>query len=286
MTIGEWRRELRERFRLVSGEPAAYEADRLIGEVVGAGPTELTLRHREPVSDGAARRLENLVADRLRGRPLAYVVGHVEFCGLDLLCDERALIPRPETEELVDIALQCLPPPRTNAHPLAIDVGTGSGNIALALAHRRPDLRVIATDISAEALALAPANRVRTGLSERVHFVLGYSLAGFRGAGTADLVVSNPPYIVPGDPYLDRSVADHEPATALFAGPTGIEIVAELVGQSPPILRPGGALVCEIGYDQGAAVRLLVGRDPLWGPPVLHRDLAGIERVVAVRRLT
>jgi len=283
MTIGEWRNKLRERLRPVSGELSAYEADRLLGEVVGADPTELTLRYRDLVPADAAQRLENLVADRLRGRPLAYVIGHLEFCGLDLLCDERALIPRPETEELVSIALQCLPPPEVSAHPLAIDVGTGSGNIALALAHRRPDLHLIAADISAEALTLAGENRARLGLVGSVSLVRGDSLT-MLASGCADVVVSNPPYVIPGDPKLDQSVSAYEPAAALYGGSTGVEVIRDLLDQGPSVLHSGGVLVCEIGYDQGPTVRALVGRDPRWGPPVLHRDLAGIERVLVAQR--
>ncbi|MEW5701496.1 MAG: peptide chain release factor N(5)-glutamine methyltransferase [Candidatus Zixiibacteriota bacterium] len=284
MTVAQWRQRLRECLAPVAGYLAPFEADRLLGEVVSAGPTELTVRRQELISEADEHRLQYLATDRLTGRPLSYVLGHVEFCGLDFLCDERALIPRPETEGLAEVALKTLPPLREGVQLLAIDVGTGSGNIALALAHHRPDLVVVATDISAAALALAGENRARVGLTERVHFVRGDTLSMF-APGIADIIVSNPPYVIPGDPNLDPSVSAHEPAAALYSGPTGVEFIAGLLTQSADVLRPGGFLVCEIGYDQGSSVRKLVGRDPRWGPPSLHRDLAGIERVAVAQRL-
>ena len=284
-TIGDWRLSLRARLRPVAGDLAPYEADRLVSEVAGGGPTELTLRFRETLTAAQEARLTTLAAARLQGRPLAYVLGHVEFAGLDLLCDERALIPRPETEELVFIALESLPP-ASGRRLLVIDVGTGSGNIALALAQRRPDLIVIATDVSMEALALAKANRARTGLEARVHFVCGRSLTIIRPGSGVEMIVSNPPYVAPRDPNLDPSVHAHEPHAALFPGPVGTEAIAELVNQAGAVLRPGGGLVCEVGYDQGPAVRAMIQAVAGWDEPVLHRDMAGIERVLAVRRLT
>ena len=283
MTIGEWRLLLRARLHLVAADLAPSEADRLVGEVAGGGPTELTLRSAEVLTPVQEERLAALAAERLRGRPLAYVLGHVEFAGLDLLCDERALIPRPETEELVSIALENLPP-LSGRHPLVIDVGTGSGNIALALAHKRPDLVVLATDISMDALSLARANRARLSLVGRVHFACGRFLTMVRPACDITMVVSNPPYVAPGDANLDPSVAAHEPHAALFPGPAGTEAIARLVEEAGAVLGPGGSLVCEIGYDQGATVRALVRTAHGWEAPALRRDLAGIERVLAVRR--
>ncbi|MBI3871834.1 MAG: peptide chain release factor N(5)-glutamine methyltransferase [candidate division Zixibacteria bacterium] len=282
-TIGEWRREISVRLRPISGDLASQEANQLVGEVAGGGPTELTLRHLEQLGADQAARLDDLVAQRLTGRPLAYVVGHVEFHGVDILCDERALIPRPETEELVELALRTLPSPSPGVHPLVIDVGTGSGNIALALAHQRPDLRLIATDVSATALALARTNCARLSLEDRVQFLEGRTLSLFRPGLEVDMIVSNPPYIAPGDPNLERSVNEHEPEIALFAGPAGTEIIAELIRDSLPILRPDGSLVCEIGYGQAGEIRQMVAEIPGWSPPEFHRDLAGIERILVLR---
>lgn len=284
MTIAEIRRQTTARLRPVVGDLAPHEADRLLGFIMNCGPTELTLRAANPVSAADESKLASLVSDRLTGRPLAYVIGHVEFYGLDLICDSRALIPRPETEELVAASLDCLPEPRSAIRPLAVDVGTGSGNIALALAHQRPDLHIIGTDIDLSALTLADENRNRLGLAARVRLMAGRSLTMFSPAPSFDLIVSNPPYVVPGDPNLDRSVVDFEPHVALFAGPSGLEILFELLIGAESLLKPGGWIVSEIGFGQGNEIRDFLRTRPVWGEPVLHRDLAYIERILTVQR--
>ena len=285
-TIAELRRNTTARLQTVAGQLAPFEADRLIGFLMKCGPTELTLRAAASLTAPQERQLDALVADRLTGRPLAYVIGHVEFYGLDLLCDSRGLIPRPETEELVAAALDHLPGTATVTRPLIVDVGTGSGNIALALAHHRPDVRVIATDIDREALSLADDNRRRLGLASRVSLLAGRSLTMFRRARFVDLIVSNPPYVVPGDPNLDRSVVDYEPHVALFAGPSGLEILLELLVGAETVLKPGGWIVSEMGYDQGNEIRDFLRARPGWKTPVIYRDLAHIERILTVRRST
>jgi release factor glutamine methyltransferase len=229
-------------------------------------------------------RLETFVQRRLNGLPLAYVLGRAHFYGLELVSDSRALIPRPETEELVQIALNCLPPRSSDRRPLVVDVGTGSGNIALAIAHERPDLRVIATDIELPALALADENRRRLHLTDRVHLVAGRSLSMFRKTRTIDMIVTNPPYIALGDPHVDQSVLDHEPHVAVFAGPSGLEIIIELLVEAAPRLVPGGWLITEIGYDQGEVFRAGVDSHPEWQKPIFYSDLARIERIMAIRR--
>jgi len=283
-TIAELRRETTARLHAVAGNLAPFEADRLIGYLMNCGPTELTLRAAASLTASQERQLDALIADRLTGRPLAYVLGHVEFYGLDLLCDSRALIPRPETEELVAAALDHLPEPPAVIRPLVIDVGTGSGNIALALAHQRPDVRVIATDVDLGALSLADENRRRLSLSGRVMLLGGRSLTMFRKGRVVDLIVSNPPYVVPGDPNLDRSVVDFEPHVALFAGPSGLEILFELLAGGEALLKPGGWVVSEMGYDQGNEIRGFLLNRPGWDDPVIYRDLAHIERILTVRR--
>ncbi len=284
MTIGEIRRQTTARLRPVAGDLAALEGDRMLGFLMNCGPTELTLRAANTIHSADEEKLAAFVADRLTGRPLAYVIGHVEFYGLDLLCDPRALIPRPETEELVAAALDCLPEPRSVIRPLAVDIGTGSGNIALAMAHQRPDLHIIGTDIDRQALTLADENRHRLELGTRVRLVGGRSLTMFRPAAIFDLIVSNPPYVVPGDPNLDRSVVDYEPHVALFAGPSGLEILFELLVGAEILLKPGGWIVSEIGFGQGNEIRDFLRTRPIWGDPVIHRDLAYIERILTVQR--
>ena len=284
-TIGEWRTRLRRELRSVAGEFAATDSDAMLGEVLAASPTQLTLRSSDIVIDAHERRLAELTSKRTSGVPLAYVIGHVEFYGLDLLCDERVLIPRPETEEVVSVALKCLPAPDRDRQPLVIDVGTGAGNIALAIANERQDVLVIATDLSATALEVARVNRERHRLTDRVQVVRAESLTAFPSGLNADLIVSNPPYVPDQDPEVQRSVHDHEPYLALYAGSDGTEILRDLIDNARAVLRPGGALVCEIGYNQAVQIRDIVSRFPGWTDPIFHRSIAGFERVLELHPL-
>ena len=281
-SIHHWRRTLAARLKPVAVDLAAFESDCLIGHVLDWGPTELTLHAADELGAAQENQLETLLERRLTGVPLAYVLGHTNFYGLDLVCDLRALIPRPETEELVQIALDRLSP-AGDYHPVVIDVGTGSGNIALAMAHARPDIRVIATDTELPALELAGINRGRLKLSQRVRLVAGRSLSMFRESRFVDIVVTNPPYIALGDPNVERSVVEHEPHRALYSGPTGLEIISELLEEAALRLVPGGWLISEIGYDQGDMLRSMTHALSDWERPTLHRDLAGIERIMTIR---
>ncbi len=283
--IGEWRARLRQQLRPVAGEFAPGEADAILGEVLSVTPTHLTLRSGEQLPAEHEVRLRELIAKRLTGMPLPYVLGHVEFYGLDLICDERVLIPRPETEEVVSVALRSLPHPDSQHHPLVVDVGTGSGNIAVALTKNRPDLRVIAIDISDQALQVARINRDRHKLSDRIYLIRGRSLTALPPGLNVDLIVSNPPYVPVNDPDVQCSVHDFEPHVALYAGMDGTEVLQDLIGEARLVLRAGGALVCEIGYNQADQLRRLVRRCPGWHEPVLHRSVAGLDRVMELRRM-
>ena len=283
-TIREWRIRLRQELRSIAGEFAPTDADAILGEVVKANPTQLTLRHNEDVLPDQESRLKSLLIERLSGVPLGYVLGHVEFYGLDLICDERVLIPRPETEELVSVAIRTLPAPQDRRHPLVIDVGTGSGNIALAIAHVRPDVRVIATDVSPDALDVARANCARHNLADRVQFVRGSLLTMLRPGLNADLIVSNPPYVPEGDLDVQRSVHDHEPHLALYSGSDGTEILQDLIQNAIRILKPEGALICEIGYSQTEQIRRIISKYDGWSEPIFHRSPAGFDRVVEIHR--
>ena len=207
---------------------------------------------------------------RAAGEPLAYIVGRKEFFGLDLMVDRRVLVPRPETETLVEWALAVLPV-TPNDSPLVVDLGTGSGAIALAIKKSRPDARVEATDASADALAVAAANA--QALSLEVLFRRGSWLAD--AFGPYDLIVGNPPYVAQGDPHLDALA--HEPLDALAAGPEGLHDIRTIVEQAPDRLARGGWLLLEHGWDQAAAVRRLLG-EAGFRSVASRRDLAGIER--------
>jgi release factor glutamine methyltransferase len=209
-----------------------------------------------------------LCSRRLAGEPLAYLVGHKEFFGLDLFVDKRVLVPRPDTETLVQWALELV---LSRTQPSLIDLGTGSGAIALAIKKSRPDAHVEATDIDGDALEVARWNARRLSLD--VSFRQAAWLAGIDEL--YDLILSNPPYIAEGDPHLPS--LSYEPVTALVAGTDGLADLQAIVSQARGHLRPGGWLLLEHGWDQAEAVRLLL-RNAGFGGLATRRDLAGIER--------
>ncbi|MCE1193956.1 MAG: peptide chain release factor N(5)-glutamine methyltransferase [Acidovorax sp.] len=205
---------------------------------------------------------------RAAGEPVAYLTGHKEFYGLPLQVDARVLDPRPDTETLVDWALEVMAPLPA---PRVADLGTGSGAIALALQSQRPTARVLAVDASSDALAVAQANAQRLGLP--VRFVQSDWLAGVDGV--FDAIVSNPPYIPSADPHL--AALTHEPLQALASGADGLADLRTIVAQAPAHLAPGGWLLLEHGYDQAEAVRALLTHQG-FGRVQSHNDLAGIAR--------
>lgn len=212
---------------------------------------------------------------RAAGEPLAYLVGRKEFHGLDLQVGPTVLVPRPDTETLVDWALEIL---RGRHAARVIDLGTGSGAIALAIKHQRPDAQVEAVDSSDAALQLASQNAGALGLD--VVFRQSDWLKGAQGR--YDLIVSNPPYIAEADPHLPA--LRHEPASALVAGPDGLDDIRSIVAQAPARLAAGGWLLLEHGWDQAAAVRGLLQAEGLAHAQSRH-DLAGIERCSGAQRV-
>ncbi len=228
------------------------------------------LAHDDQLLDTAAwERCQALYRRRAAGEPVAYLVGEKEFFGLPLAVDVRVLVPRPDTETLVEWALEVL---QGRPAPAVLDLGTGSGAIALALQHARPDARVDAVDASADALAVAGANAARLRLP--VRFAQGDWLAG-APEPRYGLIVSNPPYIADGDPHL--AALAHEPRSALTAGADGLADLRTIVAQAPARLVPGAWLLLEHGHDQAAAVRALLAAAGL--TDVQSRtDLAGIQR--------
>ncbi len=228
------------------------------------------LAHGQDAVDTASEQAFSAAARRRRaGEPLAYITGHREFYGLDLQVDARVLDPRADTETLVDWALELLPP-----YARAIDLGTGSGAIALAIKHQRSDVQMQARDFSAQAIDVARANAQRLELA--VEFSQGSWMEGISTVtGPFDLIVSNPPYIAAADPHLAALV--HEPLQALASGTDGLDDLRTIVAQAPTYLKSGGWLLLEHGYDQAQAVRSLLLTNGFVDVRS-RRDLAGHER--------
>jgi release factor glutamine methyltransferase len=209
---------------------------------------ELYLDFERKLTETELEPLRQLVKRRGEGEPLQHLLGTVEFCGLTFLCDRRAMVPRPETEELVEFLKSEIQDPKSGI----VDVGTGSGVIALSFAVEFPEARILAVDVSDDALALAQENAARLNLSDRVQFLKSRLLENIEGA--FDLIVANLPYISTQDRHtLSREVL-RDPEVALFAGARGDELVRELIDQAPLRLRPGGMLALEIGLDQRDAL--------------------------------
>ena len=229
-------------------------------------------------------RYDEALARRSTGVPAQYITGHQEFWGLDLIVSPAVLIPRPETEHIVEAILQLAKPKtveRRASPPVIVDVGTGSGAIALALARELPTAEIHATDISPEALEVARANAARHQLTSRIEFHHADLLDAFSPA-SLDFVVSNPPYVGESEEdSVQLEVRRFEPRNAVFAGPTGLEIIDRLIPQARTGLRPGGWLVFEISGTIAEAVqRQLAG----WTDVRLTNDLQGIARVAAARK--
>jgi release factor glutamine methyltransferase len=255
--------------------------------------------HPEQELDAAAReQYFSLIARRASGVPTQHLTGHQEFWGLDFEVTPDVLIPRPETEHVIEFALERTGAgsdagsPRRQEQFRIADVGTGSGCIAIALAHEFPNAQIIATDISAAALEVARRNAARHGVISRIDFVecnlvealLRQSPATSHQSPHFDLIASNPPYIGRRETAtLPREVRDHEPAVALFGGETGTEIYAPLIAQAAALLKPGGVLVLELGHNSAEHVSRLLA-EPEWADVALTNDLAGITRVASARR--
>lgn len=252
------------------------DAELLLGHVLGLSRAVLRAREDEPVPPVQARRFAQLVTRRADGAPVAYLTGRRAFWDLELEVGPGVLVPRPETELLVEAAVAEL---RGHRAVTVLDLGTGSGAIALAIAVESATARVTAVEASAAALAIARRNAESSSLAPRVECLGGewyLPVAGRR----FDLIVSNPPYLAADDPHL--AALFHEPAEALVAGPTGLEALEVVVAGAPAHLRPGGLLLVEHGAGQGPAVRQLCTAAGLREVHTLT-DLAGLERVTAAR---
>jgi [protein release factor]-glutamine N5-methyltransferase (EC 2.1.1.-) len=255
------------------------DAELLLLHVLGQSRTWLFLHEGDPMGDAKAAAFEALVARREAGEPVAYLTGHRGFWTLDLMVTPATLVPRPETELLVELALARIP---MGAEVRVADLGTGSGAIALAIANERPRARVIATDASEAALAVARGNTHRNRIAN-VEFHHGNWFAPLAGE-RFDLIVSNPPYIESGDPHLGEGDLRFEPASALASGKDGLDDLRVIVAEATSHLAPNGWLLVEHGWNQGEALRELFDAA---GFTDVHtaRDLEDRDRVTLGRQI-
>ena len=256
---------------------APIDAQLLLAHVLGAKRAWLAAHATDALPMESTERFFALARRRRDGEPVAYLVGSREFWGLSFQVDPSVLIPRPETETLVECALQRLP---GNRPVRVLDLGTGSGAIALALAHERPAADIVATDRSPDALAVARSNAERMKLANVRWLQSDWYRQLADRDGRFDLIASNPPYVVAGDPHLREGDVRFEPQSALAAGADGLDALRVIVGGARERLVAGGSLVVEHGYDQAEAVRELM-RTAGFTALESRRDLAGIPRVAA-----
>jgi release factor glutamine methyltransferase len=272
---------LRLRAAGVSQAESDLDARLLAQHVLGWTMERFLADAQDAEPDGFGPRYDTLVERRAAREPLAYIVGTREFWGLDFEVSRAVLIPRPSTELIVETVLRRFPD-RAAALAMA-DVCTGCGCLAVALALERPSARIVATDISADAIAVAARNTARHGVADRIDLRRADMLDGI--GGPLDAVVANPPYVVDGAaPALQPEVRDHEPALALFGGADGLRIIRRLVAEAPARLRPGGLVIFEFGCGQDADVERLLAAAPALALVEIGRDLDGIARTAVAQR--
>ena len=278
--------------RLEAGQvpSAALAAELLLMHVLGHDRTWLYAHPEHVLSSEILVRYDELIKRRAEGVPVQYLTGRQEFWGLEFKVNPSVLIPRPETEHLIAVVLERMGERRSE--PLRVaDAGTGSGCIAVALARELPQARIVATDVSAAALEVARRNATRHGVAERIEFAQMNWLESYlstAGAEAAqfDLIVSNPPYIGQAEAAeLPREVREHEPAEALFCGPSGFDAYPPLLAQAARLLGHGGVFVVELGYGSAERVHAFIAAQPGWAHVSITNDLAGIPRVLAADRI-
>jgi len=279
-TIKSALKTARDKFNCGGIGSAALDAEVLLSHVTGLEKAELYRDWRRPLEDDEVVQYNNLISRRLSGEPVAYITGHKEFMGLDFFVNRSVLIPRPETELLVENALKLMPP-----FPLVADVGTGSGAVGVSLAYFNRQAQVYATDRSKEALEVARLNSARHGVSDRVFLHRGDLLQPLHSclaAGGVDLIAANLPYVAESDlSALPEEVGMFEPRLALDGGVDGLELYRRLVPEAAAFLKEGGFLLIEIGCDQGRQAREIF--DPRVWETRVWQDLAGLDRLVEAR---
>ncbi len=263
---------------------ARLDAEMLLGAILGYTRAQILSRTHTMVRRNHRGRYVALISRRAGGEPVAYILGRQEFYGRLFHVDGRVLIPRPETEELVD---RCLNAVEGTIEARVADIGTGSGAIAITLAAERPDLVLYATDVSRDALVVAGDNAKSLGVAERITFSYGSLLEPLAQELPFDLIVANLPYVGTNEiPLMGKNVKEFEPHLALFAGADGLDLFPPFFRQvtTYALLKPGGSILLEIGYAQGSALqRLAEHHFPTARQIIVHRDLAHLDRIVEIR---
>jgi release factor glutamine methyltransferase len=285
LSVEKARRKLAERLRNGAVDSAELDARLLTGDVLGLDLTGMIEAANRVLTASESDRLESLAQRRLAGEPVARILGHKEFWGLSLQLSPATLVPRPDTETVVELALEILRAHAASDRPLRIaDLGAGSGAILLALLSELPQAQGFGTDISAAALQTAAANAARAGLAARATFIACDYASGL--AGRFDLIVSNPPYIRSADiAGLAAEVSQYDPLAALDGGPDGLDAYRALIPQAAGLLAPGAALVVEAGQGQSRDIEALMTAAGLRPGQPPKADLAGIQRAVAGLKL-
>jgi release factor glutamine methyltransferase len=259
---------------------ARRESGSLVAHAIGRDRTFVVTHADEVLESAAVEAFRKLIARRAAGEPLQYLTGHQEFFKLDFEVTPAVLIPRPETELIVEIALELL---KGNLDPFIADIGTGSGCVAISLLHELRDAHAIATDISPLALQIAQRNADRHGVTERLIVIESDCFTKVSAARSFSLIASNPPYIRDDEMETLQREVGYEPRTALAGGPDGLDIVRRLLHEASPFLEPGGHFVFEIGFGQHALVEQLINRE-VWELTEMRPDLQGIARAVVLRK--
>jgi release factor glutamine methyltransferase len=284
-TIETARRALAARLQSTANDSAELDARLLLGHALGLDLTGIiTAAQRRLTADESAR-LEEFAGRRLAGEPVARILGEKEFWGLPLQLSPATLVPRPDTETVVELALELLRAGGNLDRPLRIaDLGTGSGAILLALLSELPAAQGFGTDVSERALQTAAANAARTGLSTRATFIACDYASGL--SGRFDLIVSNPPYVRSADiAGLAQEVRNHDPLAALDGGADGLDAYRTLIPQAAGLLAPGGALIVEAGAGQSSQIQALMAAAGLTSITAPRADLGGIPRAVAGHKM-
>jgi release factor glutamine methyltransferase len=278
-TIAETLKRASQYLREASVPNDLLDAQTLLAEALGRDRTYLIINFNKPLSHEERIKYQTLIERRASGEPLQYITGHQEFFGLEFEVTHDVLIPRPETEIIIEVTIG-ITQQADLKRPLIVDAGTGSGCLAVTLAREIEGLRAIATDISTAALQVAKRNAARHGMISRIDFIAADLFDAFAEIPFADIIISNPPYVSRQElPTLQREVRDWEPRVALTDFDDGLTFYRRLLKDAPARLKPGGHLICEMGYTQSDAITAMI--DPaFWSEPRILKDLQGIPRTI------